>query len=164
LVIALLALISRFQPLCWSIRHDWSLLSFILHGEAVFALLLLAERYRAERPFAIACLLWMAAGVWFYQRSSHRWKRLIALLGGLALGSWVVASGVTYRAVTGVGLNLLPLSAEALVGLGQSALARLWADAGRILLLPIWILLLLLLPAWYSRLAQYSRQLRHRGT
>lgn len=159
LVIALLALYNRFQPLCWSIRHDWSLLSFILHGEAVFTLLLLIEHHRYERPFAIASLLWLAAGAWFYLRSSQRWKRAIALLGGLALGAWAVASGVVFSAGQGL---FLP-SATALNISGQSTLAHLWAEAGRILVIPIWILLVLLLPAWYSRLTALPRVLRNRG-
>ena len=159
LVIAFLALYNRFQPLCWRIRHDWSLLSFLLHGEAVFTLLLLVERHRTERPFAIACLLWLAAGAWFYLRSSQRWKRAIALVSGLSLGIWAVASGVIFTAG-----GSLVLSSRAIIDLAEpSALAMLGEAAGRILIVPIWILLVLLLPAWFSRLSQLSRGIRNKG-
>ena len=159
LVIAFLALYNRFQPLCWRIRHDWSLLSFLLHGEAVFTLLLLVERHRTERPFAIACLLWLAAGAWFYLRTSQRWKRAIALVSGLSLGIWAVASGVIFTA----GGNLV-LSSRAIIDLGEpSSFAMLGEAAGRILIVPIWILLVLLLPAWFSRLSQLSRGIRNKG-
>jgi hypothetical protein len=144
LVMALLALYNRFQPLCWRIRHDWSLLSFILHGEAVFVLLLLVEHHRSERPFAIACLLWLGAGVWLYQRS--RTNRARALIAGTA------------------GLVAVSLAIHELVSMGATGgFAWQWGDVGRVLMTPAWILLGLLLPVWIAGRLPAWRDLRQKG-
>ena len=102
LVVALLALLNRFQPLFSRTRQDWTMLSYILYGESVFALLFLFENHRFERSFIIASLLCLGVGLWFYLRSPARWKRLLALLGGLSLAMWIAVYGATASTAAGM--------------------------------------------------------------
>lgn len=91
LVVALLSLFNRFQPFFRHVRHDWTLLSYVLYGESVFVLILLFRDYRQERAFIVASLLCLLAGAWFYLRSPANRLRILALLGGLTLGMGVIA-------------------------------------------------------------------------
>jgi hypothetical protein len=95
LAVALLAALNRFQPLFESLRHDWSLLSYILYGESIFALLLLQSR-QGEPGYLFASLLCLSAGVWYFLRASRPAaaspaQRLLALLVCLSLAVSVVA-------------------------------------------------------------------------
>jgi hypothetical protein len=110
LAVALLAVFNRFQPLLERLRYDWSLLSYILYGESVFALLLLQSR-QMEPGYLLASLLCLAVGVWFFLWASRPvgaspWQRLLALLACLTLAVGVSALQ-TWGAPTGSGINLL---------------------------------------------------------
>jgi hypothetical protein len=136
LVVALLAVFNRFQPLLKRVRHDWTQLSFILYGESVFALLLLFENHRFDLSYTIATLFFLVAGVWFYLRCSAGWQRLLALLGGLTLAVGIVALG------------------NWPVGPGERWI--LWSqlhpsEIGRLLLSWIWMVVAVLLPGLLSR-------------
>jgi hypothetical protein len=124
LVIALLAIFNRFQPFFRRVRHDWTLLSYILYGESVFVLLLLFNTYRHERAYLVTSLLCLLAGAWFYLRSSFNRRRIVALLGGvtLAMALFALDQGLT---------------------LSQPALD---ASSSRFLLAWGWMVLALLLP------------------
>jgi hypothetical protein len=131
LVVALLAVFNRFQPFFKRVQHDWTLVSFILYGESVFALLMLLKTYRYDASYAIACLFFLAAGAWFFLHSATRWQRLLALLSGLtlamglaALEGWLVPSQVGWPAWRA----LRPV------------------ETGRLLLTWVWIVIALLLP------------------
>lgn len=100
LVVALLAVFNRFQPFFNRIHHDWTLFSYILYGESVFALLLLYDSRRFEPVYSVAVLLCLLGGIWFFLRSASRRTRLVALLLGLTLAvaivviqSWAAAGG-----------------------------------------------------------------------
>lgn len=92
LVVALLQLSNRFQSLMLRIRHDWTLISYILYGESVFALVLLLEDYRHDPNYVIASLFCLLAGIWLYLRSSASRERLLALLGCLTLAVGIAVS------------------------------------------------------------------------
>jgi hypothetical protein len=145
LVVALLAVFNRFQLLLVRVRNDWTLLSYVLYGESVFALLLL-ESYRDEVNFAMTSLICLAAGIWFYLRSSSNWQRLLALLTCLTL-----AVGVTA------------------VGKGEFSLGQVWASwvdlrpsqAGRLFLSWLWMVAALVLPGLLSlKQGRGDRQVR----
>lgn len=135
LIVALLAVFNRFQPLFGRTRQDWTLLSYILYGESVFALLLL-ESHRLEPNFVITSLLCMAAGIWFFLRSSRQRQRLFALLSFLTLavgisayGKWPLSSGQEW----GSWSSLLP------------------SEAGRLLFSWLFMVAALLLPGLLAR-------------
>lgn len=92
LVVALLAVFNRFQPLLKRVRHDWTLLSYILYGEAAFALLLLWSN-GARPDYALTSLVCMGAGIWFFLNSAANWQRVLALLTCLTLAMSVAALG-----------------------------------------------------------------------
>jgi hypothetical protein len=92
LVVALLQLFNRFQSLLARIRHDWTLVSYILYGESIFALVLLLEDHRHDPNYVIASLFCLLAGVWLYLRSQARRERLLALLGCLSLAVGIAVS------------------------------------------------------------------------
>ncbi len=95
LVVALMSLLNRFQPLFKRTGRDWTMLSYILYGESVFALLFLFEHYRFESSYIIAGVFCLGVGIWFYLRSSAGWKRILALVGGFSLAMWVAVIGAS---------------------------------------------------------------------
>jgi len=151
LVVALLAVFTRFQPVCWRIKNDWSLLSFILHGETVFALLLLFENHRTEWPYIFTSLLCLATGAWFYLRSAQGWHRSLALLGGLLLAVCVAASGAYSTGSASQKWLLFPRSETGFPWLAYLLSEDGWLEAGRVLLVWLWVLVALLLPSLRSR-------------
>jgi hypothetical protein len=137
LVVALLALLNRFQPLFSRTRQDWTMLSYILYGESVFALLFLFENHRFERSFIIASLLCLGVGLWFYLRSPARWKRLLALLGGLSLAMWVAVFGASVSTAAGRSLGgLLTLTNVRALNSSSGLLLLIWLGMLIMLLLP----------------------------
>lgn len=140
LVVALLTLFNRFQPLFRRVNHDWTLLSYILYGESAFTLLLLFESYRYEPSYAVASLLCLAAGGWIYLRSNQRRRRILSLVSGLTLAVWIAALG-TWLSLPDARVSIIAL----LAGEGSRA-------AGQVLLAWVLMLLALLLPGLLSRL------------
>jgi hypothetical protein len=148
LVVALLALLNRFQPLFSRTRHDWTMLSYILYGESVFALLFLFENHRFDRSFIIASLLCLGVGLWFHLRNAARWKRLLALLGGLSLAMWIAVFGVSISTVAGrLPGELLSLSLVRDI----FDIRMLSSYAGQLLLIWLGMLIMLLLPTLLAR-------------
>jgi hypothetical protein len=94
LVFGVLALFRRFRSLLRRIRQDWTLVSYILYGGAMFMLALAFSQYRYEKPYAMASTFCLMTGAWLYLRSSQRWKRTLSLLVGLTLAMWTAALGL----------------------------------------------------------------------
>ena len=143
LVVALLAVFNRFQPLWVRIRHDWTLLSYILYGESFFVLVLLFESHRYDPSYAIASLLCLGAGIWLYLRSPKRSQRLLALVSCLTLAVGFAAmekSQLTSSTEWETLSNLRP------------------PDSGRLLLSWVWMMVALLLPGMLSRLPPVPSQ------
>jgi hypothetical protein len=143
LVVALLAVFNRFQPLLRGVRHDWTLLSYILYGEAVFALLLLFQTQRFTLNYAIASLMCLLAGVWFFLRSPARWQRLLALVACLTLAVGIAVLGQWPIHPDGGWLSWSELNPS---------------DAGRLLLSWVWMVVALLLPGLLARLPSKTGQ------
>ncbi len=135
LVVALLAVFNRFQPLLSRVRQDWSLLSFIIYGESVFALLLFESR-RYDPNYSLASLLCLLAGIWFFLRSQKRRQRLLAL-----------ASCLTVAALVAVLADWPPALPQDWI---DWSLLRLSED-GRLLFYWLWMMACLLLPGLLSR-------------
>ncbi len=131
LVVALLAIFNRFQPLFQRVEGDWTLLSYVLYGELVFVLLLLFENYRTAPAYALASLICLAGGAWFYLRTSQGGRRVLALIGGVTLAMWIAA-----------------LSRGALWEAGSGSLA--------ILLTWVWMVIALLLPTLLRQKPRHS--------
>ncbi len=143
LIVALLAIFNRFQPLLHRVRHDWTLVSYILYGESLFALLLLFESQRFNLSYAIASLLCLLAGLWFFLRSPVRWVRLLAMLTCLTLAVGIAA------------LDQWPLQS----GAGWLTWSQIHpSDAGRLLLSWVWMVAALLLPGLLARLPSRGRR------
>jgi hypothetical protein len=157
LVVALLAVFNRFQHVCWRLKNDWSLLSFILHGEMVFALLLLFENHRTEWPYIFTSLLCLAAGAWLYLRGVQSWHRSLALLGGLLLAVCVTTTGAYSGGPVSQESLLLPRSEAGLPWLSVLLSQDGWLEAGRVLLVWLWVLVALLIPSLRSRLQQTEK-------
>ena len=134
LVVAVLVVFNRFQPLLARVRYDWTLLSYVLYGESLFALLVFESR-KTESNYLIASLLLMAAGLWLYLRSPAHWQRMLALLGCLTL-----AVGVAFFRAGPLTTLEAWLSWEAP------------SEAGRLLLSWIGMMAALLLPGLLARL------------
>ena len=138
LVVAPLTVFNRFKPLLVRLRHDWSLLSYLLYGESIFALLVLFDSHRSNPNYAIASLLCLLAGVWFYLRSPSRSFRLLALVACLTLA---------------VGVAVLERHPAAMNG-DESFWIMLGAsEAGRLVLAWVAMVTALLLPGMLSRSA-----------
>ena len=94
---AFLVLISRLlpslHPFYWRLRQDWTLLSFMLYGATIFALLLTFDDYVNDELFQIAAMLLLAGGAWFYLRGTHSRRRFLALIAGLTLATAVATIG-----------------------------------------------------------------------
>jgi hypothetical protein len=138
LILGLLALLPWFRPLYWRIRQDWSLISFILYGEAIVALILLFDGYRYEEPYIIASLMLLGAGAWLYLRSPTLWQRILALCFGLTLAIWVPAV-VKWLVASDLTWSLRPH--------WRSFQITNWIDAGHTILDWGWMVLVLLAPA-----------------
>lgn len=82
-----------WRPFYWRLRRDWTLLSFIMYGATLFALLFTFDDYVNEEPYKIVAMLLLAAGGCFYLRGAHAWQRLLALFTGLTLAMIVAAAG-----------------------------------------------------------------------
>jgi len=94
LFIVLVAWVSpRWRPFYWRIRRDWTLLSFVLYGASLFALLLTFDDYPYDEPYIMAGMVILAMGGWFYLRSRWLWQRALALFTGLTLAMAVAAAG-----------------------------------------------------------------------
>jgi hypothetical protein len=99
LVVALLAVFNRFQPLLKRVRHDWTQLSFILYGESVFALVLLFENHRFDllhdrHPVLSGCRCLVLLALFCPMATSAGlagWPD--AGCGIVALGNWPVSPG-----------------------------------------------------------------------
>lgn len=131
LVVALLQISHRFQSLMARIRHDWTLISFILYGESIFALVLLLEDYRHDPNYVIASLFCLLAGVWLYLRSSASRVRVLALLSCLTLAVGITVSNKWQLASTQEGSALSPLRPAEIV-----AVLLTWSSMIAALLLP----------------------------
>jgi hypothetical protein len=148
LVVALLALLNRFQPLFSRTRHDWTMLSYILYGESVFALLFLFENHRFDRSFIIASIFCLGIGLWFYLRSVANWKRLLALLAGLSLAMWIAVFGTASSTAVGGALGeMLTLNQARSI----FDIRALNSPAGLLLLIWVGMLIMLLLPTLLAR-------------
>jgi hypothetical protein len=141
LVVALLVVFNRFQPLLKRVRNDWSLLSYVLYGESVFALILLFENHHSDLNYAIASLLCLLTGVWFYLRSSARWRRLLALVSCLTLA---------------VGIAVLEKWRLSPQGGWQIGGLFIVSQTKALLVSWIWMVIGVLLPALLSRLPSRS--------
>jgi hypothetical protein len=142
LVVALLAVFNRFQPFLGRIRHDWTLISYVLYGESVFALLFLFESHRIKEftpalsQGEMELLFCLLAGILFFLRSTVSRKRLAALLVGLTLAVGIVV------------IKNWPHSPE---NYWLSWTAFLPSQAWRLLLTWLWIVAILSLPGILSR-------------
>jgi hypothetical protein len=137
LVLAVLTVLRRFCSLILNIRRDWTLVSFIIYGEAVFALILLFDEYSHKEPFVISSLLLLCAGAYFYLHGPSAWQRMLALLSGLSVAMWVAAYGKW---------SILPIQ-HLEVWVERSPEAERWFAAGSTILAWGWMIAALLAPA-----------------
>ncbi len=80
--------IPLLEPIAHAVRHDWSLLSFVLYGAAYFPVVIAGDEYRGLGGYQLASLAVLAGGALVYGRLGQSWSRLLTLVGalGLALG------------------------------------------------------------------------------
>ena len=151
LVIALLALFNRFQPIFQHVDQDWTLLSYILYGESVFAMLLLFTSQRHSTSYVVASLLCLVAGAWFYLRSNRGGRRVLALLAGLSLAMWVYAFGAAADSFANDKLQELSWLYWRF---------ERWGEVVQLLIVWLWMVLALILP---TLIARGSTRLKLRG-
>jgi hypothetical protein len=145
IVLGLLAILRRCSALVQRIRQDWTLVSFVIYGEAIFALILLFDEYQREEPYIIASLMLLSAGSWFYLHSSAQWQRVLALLSGMSLAMWAAAFGQWV---------IVPLQAWPEWFQNHSPQNERWFEAGSTLIEWGWMALALLTPALLQRIAR----------
>jgi len=85
--------VAPWRSFHWRLRGDWTLLPFALYGATLLALFLTFDDYAGEEPYTIVGLLLLAAGGWFYLRSTRPWRRSLALFSGLTSAMAVAAAG-----------------------------------------------------------------------
>jgi hypothetical protein len=85
LALGCLALLRRFRLLLGCIRQDWTLASYILYYGTTLTLFLAYDQHHSKPQFALASVLCLACGAWFYLRGDHPWQRILALTSGLSL-------------------------------------------------------------------------------
>ncbi len=93
LLILLLMVWPRTRQFACRIRADWTLLSFLLYGGVVFAILLAFDEYHYIGSWLVAGWACMAVGAWVYLKSGTPRKRILALLAGVTLAYWIAAVG-----------------------------------------------------------------------
>jgi hypothetical protein len=93
LTILVCAVVPPLRPLYQRIRRDWTLLSFILYGAAIGTVALAFDEYGYDTPYAIASMIFLAAGAWAYLRAQRPGHRLLALLIGATLSMGTIAAG-----------------------------------------------------------------------
>jgi len=138
LVVAVLAIWRRFRQFYWRLRQDWTLVSFVIYGGTLFALVLLFDEYRYEEPYALLSLLCLATGAWHYLRNPHPWQRTLALLSGATLAMWVAAAGIWL---------IVPAQPWESWFQWHPAERERWFEAGKALVEWAWIVVALLAPA-----------------
>lgn len=132
-----LGFVRRLSYLKWSAHRDWTQVSFILYGGAMTALALLFNDYDSKETFVLASLMCLAAGAWFYLRSSLPWQRLLALLAGVTLALGVAAAGMWLKA---------PLQPWTWAGAWNTPETERWFEAWRAVLVWVWLVFFLLAP------------------
>lgn len=137
------------RPFYWRLRRDCTLLSFVLYGASLFALLLTFDDYRNEEPYKIAALLFLAAGAWFYLQSARSRQRLLALFAGLTLAMAVAAAGkaILYSSPDWPTLRLFTWQTEAM------STVTTWA----------WLVLVIFAPVWLGRFLPPDQRLKAAG-
>lgn len=149
LVVVATRTLRPLRPFYWRLRRDWTLLSFILYGATLFALLLTFDDYQNEELYKIAALLFLAAGAWFYLQSAHSRQRLLALFVGLTLAMAVAAAGkaILYSSPDWPTLRLFTWQTEAM------STVITWA----------WLVLVIFAPVWLGRLLPPDQRLEAAG-
>ena len=93
MIVLISGILPPLRSFYWRLRRDWTLLSFILYGSALFALLFTFDDYINEEPYKIVAMMFLGIGGWFYLQSDRPWQRMLALLTGLTLAMAVAAVG-----------------------------------------------------------------------
>ncbi len=137
LLILLLMAWPRTRQFARRIRADWTLLSFLLYGGVVFAILLAFDEYRYDEPWMIAGWVCLAAGAWVYLKSRTTRNRTLTLLTGVTLAYWIVAIGKWY---------LVPLQTWGAFH-GYDYETYRWFEFWRTLAEWGWVMLFMLIPA-----------------
>jgi hypothetical protein len=97
IVLVALALLSCVLPALSSfrqrLRQDWTLLPFLLYSTRLLAPVY-ADAYRGLEPYQLVFTLVIAAGAWFYLRTSRLLNRMALLLVATLLSGLVLALGI----------------------------------------------------------------------
>jgi hypothetical protein len=95
--LVMLALLSCILPVLSSfrqrLRQDWTLLPFLLYSTRLLAPFY-ADTYRGLEPYQLVFTLVIAAGAWFYLRTSRLLNRMALLLVATLLSGLVLAFGI----------------------------------------------------------------------
>ena len=135
LLVSVSAYIPLLRPFYLLVRRDWSLLSFLLFGAALFTLMI-NDPYHGLAPYQLVSLAILGVSAWIYLRLSKPRLRLAALLVGL-----ILAMGVMSLAI----YQVYPLQSWS----AYSSFPRWW-EAAQPLLHGLALLVLLSLPALLS--------------
>jgi hypothetical protein len=89
-VVALSWLLPPLRSFCTRVQQDWTLLSFMLYGAGLFALVYTFDDYPDEEPYLLLAMALLAGGGWVYLRAKTSRQRIAALFAGLtlAMGLW----------------------------------------------------------------------------
>lgn len=93
LITAICASLPHLRPAWQAIRREWTGLSFLLYGTAVYAYLVDLNEYQHEGPYVVAGMLSLALGAWAYLRGKTARRRILPLLVGMTLAMWTLALG-----------------------------------------------------------------------
>lgn len=97
LIVLATAVLPPLRSFYRRVRRDWTLLSFMVYGAALFGLYFTFDEYRHEEFYLIASVLLLTAGAWVYLRSGGLGRRALTLCTALTLamatatiGKWLI--------------------------------------------------------------------------
>lgn len=154
-LIFLLARIKRSRVLYERLHSDWTQVSFLLYGGALFVLWFTFDEYHYDTPYKVAGLFFLAVGAMGYLAATHPWQRLLALLAGLTLGMGIAALGKYL---------IVPLQDwpwwETWFTWHPAEVER-WFEAISLMFDWFWLVVILLVPAlWKNIISTQSRRVR----
>jgi hypothetical protein len=140
-LVNLLRLLPYTRSVWQRIRADWTQLSFMLYGVLVFDIILTFDEYRYEDIWKFIAWTCLALGAWFYLRGKGQKRRILVLIYGATGAKWIVTLAKWI---------LIPLQKwPDGYPIAPSETTR-WVETGSELVGWVWILIMLLVPAFLS--------------
>jgi hypothetical protein len=101
LLLLITALVPPFRAFFRRVRLDWTQLSFVMYGAALFDLFLFLTQYEDFHPYMLLPVLAIGGGAWLYMRTPGLWGRFLVLFGGITVTNLLLLIGLKLGALHG---------------------------------------------------------------